>query len=101
MYAVKGVMEKGKVWLERHKWFYGWEVNKNQERGKGWDECTRDGVIWRKGGGGMGGGLLEVSVVPFLISPLVGNEKVPKVDPCGWGGQSVLSQPPTHFLEME
>ena len=37
---LKGVMEKGKVWLERHKWFYGREVNKNQVRGKGWDECT-------------------------------------------------------------
>ena len=55
----------------------------------------------KEGGRGYGGGLLEVSVVPFLISPLERNEKVPKVDPCGWGGQSVLSQPPAHFLEME
>ena len=69
MYAVKGVMEKGKVWLERHKWFYGWEVNKNQERGKGWDECTRDGVIWRKGGGGMGGGVTRGKCGAILDFP--------------------------------
>ena len=85
-------------WLETHKWFYGWEVNKNQERGQvvlavhsGWGDLKEEGMKMCAGCRCM---FLDPSGWPFLILPffpfwwrMKRYSRGMCVDWSGWGGQ--------------
>ena len=77
-------------WLETHKWFYGWEVNKNQERGQvvlavhsGWGDLKEEGMKMCAGCRCM---FLDPSGWPFSPSSPSGGEWKGTQEACVWIG---------------